>query len=176
MIRRVTLVGLVALLAAACSTPNAPLPPSLGPAPSSRITLDYPDSRVTVQVAYSGESGRRVVKASFVPTEVGLHLYATEMADDGIDGAGRPTRLVVRDPGWQASGPVVASQESEELKVLGFDKPFPVYRDGPVSLEQEVVQHDPTDHAIDVRIGFMACSARVCFLPVWDVKVTVGID
>jgi hypothetical protein len=177
MIRRLALGTVSILIVFACSGPSASSSSTLGPAPSSTITQAFPDSRVSVQVAFSRDYGRLVVLASFSPTETGIHLYGTEMSDGGIDGAGRPTRLRIDDPGWRASGPVTATPAAEELKVLGFDQPFPVYPDGPVGLQQEVVQLDPGDRSIDLVIGFMACSSRgVCYLPVWDARLTVGVD
>jgi hypothetical protein len=176
--RAVAAAGLVgALLIVATLATRFVGPAETRPAsvPPSTINIDFPDSRVSVQVVFSRDYGRSAVIATFSPTDVGLHLYGTEMADTGIDGAGRPTRLRIVDSGWGTSGPVTANAITQDSQVAGFDRPFPIYPDGAVTLTQEVSQTDPTDQSIDVQIGFMACSSRgVCYAPVWDSPVTVG--
>jgi hypothetical protein len=97
-----------------------------------------------------------------------LHLYGLEMSDDGIDGAGRPTRLTLVDPAWRSSGPPRASVPSQLVPLAGFDEPFPIYPDGPVTIRQDVEPVGaPTSGPIQVTVTFMACSsAGLCFKPI----------
>jgi hypothetical protein len=135
-------------------------------APSVRERFDA--SRVEVDIHLEGSAASRTVVATFRPLEDGLHLYGTALAMEGIDGAGRPTRVDVADAGWRAVGPAQASELTEDVTLAGFDEPFPIYPDGPITLRQAVESTgDLDDGRIDLSITFMACSsAGVCFAPV----------
>jgi hypothetical protein len=166
--------ALVAVAIGACAPstrPRASPGESLGPI----VLSTYPGSRVNVEVELRWTAdGSTVVVATFLPDQPDLHLYGVELADTGIDGAGRPTRLVIVDTGWRAVGAVTSSVPSHEVAMVGFDKPFPVYPDGPVALRQVVRQVDPSDSLIDLELGFMACSsAGVCYLPVEHDRFTI---
>jgi hypothetical protein len=57
----------------------------------------------------------------------------------------------------------------------GFDQPFPLYPDGPVTLRQGIERTGPTDDgSIDATLTFMACtSSGLCYVPVEDHAVAV---
>src|ERR1051325_1591249 len=62
-----------------------------------------------VQVAVSLETdsgGQPVIRATFTPTEQGLHLYGKDMPEQGVQGFGRPTRLDVIGGAIKPAGPV----------------------------------------------------------------------
>ena len=128
----------------------------------------FEDARVVVHVSVEGSGPARTVVARFEPTEEHLHLYGLEMADGGINGAGRPTRLTVVDPAWRATGPPQPSVQSQLVPLAGFDEPFPIYPDGPVTIRQDIEPVGThTNEAIKVTVTFMACSsAGLCFKPV----------
>jgi hypothetical protein len=111
--------------------------------------------------------GSRTVVAEFLPTEEGVHLYGIELPQGGIEGAGMPTRLEVADEAWTAAGPVTASTAAVLVSYPGFVEPFPVYPDGPVTLELPVRPVSEDLGSIQVEVSFMACtSSGLCYLPV----------
>ena len=108
-----------------------------------------------------------------------LHLYGLDLPDGGIDGAGRPTRLVVDDPDWRPVGAPTTSVPSELVTLAGFDAPFAIYPDGPVTIRQEVetIGAAASPGPIHVRVTFMACSsAGVCYLPIEGRSILVPVD
>ena len=137
--------------------------------PSARSVQERFDlSRVQVVIHLERSEERTTVVAEFRPLEEGLHLYGRDLPMEGIDGAGRPTRVDVADAGWRAVGPPQPSVDAENVVLAGFEEPFPIYPDGPVTLRQAI---EPTgdldDGRIELSITFMACSsAGVCFAPV----------
>jgi hypothetical protein len=137
----------------------------------------FEQSHVEVHARAETRAGNLVtVVAEFRPTESGVHLYGAELPASGIDGAGRPTRLAVVDAAWASSGPLQASQAAVLVPYAGFDEPFPVYPDGPVTLEQPItrVVGQPDDGSIGIRVSFMACTTSgLCYLPVADHSMTV---
>ena len=149
-----------------------------GAAPGTVVRFD--DSRVELHVTVERSSGGGMtVVAEFRPTEPHLHLYGQELPDGGIDGAGRPTRLVVSDPAWRALGVPLASVASELVSLPGFDAPFATYPDGPVTIRQaiEATGDPPADGSLEVTVTFMACSsAGLCFKPVEGQVVELPLD
>ena len=139
----------------------------------------FDDARVVVHLGLERSGDMRTLVAEFVPTDDHLHLYGLELPDDGIDGAGRPTRLTVIDPAWRASGAATATVPSQLVALAGFDQPFPVYPDGPVTIRQAVesVPGASADARIHVTVTFMACSsAGLCYQPVIAEPLDVAAD
>ena len=134
------------------------------------------DARVQINVRYepTTESAGTIV-ADFAPTAAGIHLYGIDLPRTGIDGAGRPTRLELVDSAWRSTGPLTASVASQPTVLPGFDQPFPLYPDGPVTLRQAIERTGPTDDgSIEATVTFMACtSSGLCYLPVQDHPVAV---
>ena len=64
----------------------------------------FEPSRVEVRIHLERSANATTVVAEFRPLEDGLHLYGRDLPADGIDGAGRPTRVDVVDAGWRGSG------------------------------------------------------------------------
>jgi hypothetical protein len=147
--------------------------------PSSTVIL-FEDSRVELHAMIERSSdGAATVVAEFRPTEPNLHLYGQELPDGGIDGAGRPTRLVVHDAAWRAVGSPSSSVASVLVNLPGFDVPFATYPDGPVTLRQaiEATGNPSADGRLEVTVTFMACSsAGLCFKPVEAERVELRLD
>ena len=154
--RAVVALGITVAAAGACG-PSAP-------SVQERFEL----SRVVVRIRLERSDEATTVVAEFRPLEDGLHLYGRDLPMEGIDGAGRPTRVDIADAGWRAVGPPQPSVDAENVVLAGFEEPFPTYPDGPVTLRQAIESTgDLDDGRIELSITFMACSsAGVCFAPV----------
>jgi hypothetical protein len=146
----------------------------------SATVVRFEESRVELHASVERSSdGGMTVVAEFRPTEETIHLYGQELPDGGIDGAGRPTRLIVSDPAWRATGAATSSVASELVTLPGFDAPFATYPDGPVTLRQAIeATGDPApDNTLEVKVTFMACSsAGLCYLPVEAATVELPLD
>lgn len=136
----------------------------------SATVVRFEESRVELHaIVEHASDGTTTVVAEFRPTESNIHLYGQELPDGGIDGAGRPTRVVISDPAWRAIGNASSSVTSELVRLPGFDAPFATYPDGPVTLRQTIeLTGDPApDGTVEVNVTFMACSsAGLCYLPI----------
>jgi len=154
--RAIVALAITVAAASACG-PSAP-----------SVQERFEPSRVEVRIRLERSDEATTVVAEFRPLEDGLHLYGRDLPMEGIDGAGRPTRVDVADAGWRAVGPPRPSVDAENVVLAGFEEPFPTYPDGPVTLRQAIESTgDLDDGRIDLSITFMACSsAGVCFAPV----------
>lgn len=128
----------------------------------------FEPSKVEVRIHLERSVDATTVVAEFRPLEDGLHLYGRDLPMEGIDGAGRPTRIDVVDAGWRAIGPAQPSVDAENVVLAGFDEPFPTYPDGPVTMRQAIEPiGDLDDGRIDLSVTFMACSSSgLCYAPV----------
>ena len=135
-------------------------------APSVHERFDA--ARVEVDIHLERIGAATTIVADFRPLDEGLRLYGLDLPMDGIDGAGRPTRIDVVDVGWRALGPAQPSVVAEAVTRVGFDEPFPTYPDGPVTLRLAVESTgDLDDGRIDLLVTFMACtSPGACRPPV----------
>ena len=161
-------VSLIMVAAGGCLNGELGTPP--------RHEERFDDARVAIQVGFeqtSSDAG--TVVALYEPVTGGIHLYGLELPRNGIDGAGRPTLVTVVDPAWHAVGPLIPSVGSEPVEYPGFDVPFPVYPDGPVTLRQRVERTGADiDGTIETTITFMACtSSGLCYVPIEDHAVSV---
>ena len=95
--RRAVDVPLVLFAAVATAAACGPSAPS--------IQERFDQSRVEVRIHLERSADATTVVAEFRPLEGGLHLYVRDLPMEGIDGAGRPTRVDVADAGWRAVGP-----------------------------------------------------------------------
>jgi hypothetical protein len=107
--------------------------------------------------------------ATYRPDQAGFHLYSAAMPPDGVDGLGRPTVLAA-GRGLTATGPVVADREPITLHEIELGVDLPVYPDGPVTLTLPVTA---SGTHVDAVIGYAACSATQCLLPVTGKTVTL---
>lgn len=122
--------------------------------------------------------GTLLIAGTFTPDEPGSHLYSSELPRNGIDGAGRPTRLLVEP---QAALRPLALASADQRVVLqqleGFSQPFPIYPDGPVTLRLPVaLQTAERPAQARLLLSYMACSSQgYCFPPVVDKQVTISV-
>jgi hypothetical protein len=124
------------------------------------------ENSVKVSVSLEADSaGQPVIRATFTPTEQGLHLYGKDMPEDGVKGFGRPTRLQVIGDVIKPDGPVFSDVTTHDLEAL--DVKLPVYPEGPVSLRQPVEIRTGSDFTAQIEISYMACrTGGECKMPV----------
>jgi len=145
-----------------------------GSSPIVRQVFD--ESRVEVVLHVETTASGSTLVAEFRPTQPDLHLYGLGLPATGIDGAGRPTRADVVDAGWQPVGSPQASVVAADVEIDGFNRPFPIYPEGPVTIRQAVARSAAADPepGMNVALTFMACSTSgVCFAPVERRVLTV---
>jgi len=149
-----------------------------GVAPLALATFEKHSVRVTLALEWD-PTGAAVLAGTFTPLKALHHLYSIDLASGGIEGAGRPTRIDL-PPGCALAvrGPLVADQPLHEVRFAGFDQPFPVYPDGPVTLRLPVELPQGTGSAVatTVSITYMACSSEGrCMPPVAEQLVAVTV-
>ena len=151
---RLFLVLGISLLGSACG----------GDGPQLVASGVHTENGVSVDVEVSLDAdGVGLVEATYTP-EPGWHLYSVDLADDGVDGIGRPTRLDV--VGASAPEPLAVSVEPYLLRVDALDITVPVYPDGPVTLTMAVAD---ADGPLEVAVSYMACSDDGgCKIPVLE--------
>ena len=133
------------------------------------VSASLEESGVRVEVTYTGAERGEVV-AVFRPLDAGFHLYGPGLPRDGIDGAGRPTLLEVpAGSAWSSTGAVHAEPATTLQSLPSFDRPFPIFPDGPVTLRLPVERTASAAHDAEliVSVTYMACSSRgLCLAPV----------
>lgn len=130
---------------------------------------------VKVSVSLEADSvGKPVIRATFTPTERGLHLYGKDMPEEGVKGFGRPTRLQVIGGVIKPAGPVFSDVSPHDLEVL--DVKLPVYPEGPVTLRQPVEIRSGSDLTAQIEISYMACrTSGECKIPVERKRVELRL-
>ncbi|MFD0273574.1 hypothetical protein ACFVHB_06605 [Kitasatospora sp. NPDC127111] len=137
-----------------------------GQAPSAAPAATYSGGGVTVTLRLAtGEDGRRLLDATFVPEQPGFHLYSVDLPAGGIDGLGLPTRLTVRG-GLAADGTARADRPLRTVSPLELGVQLPVYPDGPVTVTLPV-RRTGTGPS-EAVVSFGACSEQRCLIPVTD--------
>jgi len=131
----------------------------------------------SVRVVLAMESDARglpVIRATFTPTEKGLHLYGKDMPEEGINGFGIPTRLDLVTGAITPAGPVFSDVKPQDLRVA--DVKLPIYPEGPVTLRQPVEITTTGDMSAEFALSYMACRTDgECKFPVQRKKVAVTI-
>lgn len=141
-------------------------------------TTRFRASHVDVRVTVMRDGPRRVVGARFVPDAAGIHLYGPDLPANGIDGAGRPTRVAIVSGGWAAAaGSIVDVAPTPFPTVLpGFSGPFSVLPDGPVTLRVPIEPVAGDRNTVRVALTFMACTSDGrCYPPVVDHELDVVV-
>jgi hypothetical protein len=121
---------------------------------------------VKVSVSLEADSvGKPLIRATFTPTEPGLHLYGKDMSEEGVKGFGRPTRLQVIGDVIKPAGPVFSDVSPHDLEIR--DVKLPIYPEGPVTLRQPVEISTGSDLTAQIEISYMACrTGGQCKMPV----------
>jgi len=137
--------------------------------------VELTENSVRVAVALESDSrGRPLIRATFTPTETGLHLYGKDMPEEGIDGFGVPTRLDVLGGSIKPAGPVFADVTPHVSKASAVK--LPIYPEGPVTLRQPVEMKGTQETSAELAISYMACrTGGECKFPVQRKKVLVTI-
>jgi hypothetical protein len=134
------------------------------------------ESGVRVELTYTGGDRGEVV-AVFSPLDAGFHLYGPELPPDGIDGAGRPTLLEVPETSpWSSTGTLLAEPPRTLQSLPSFDRPFPIFPDGPATLRLRVERDPSASGSTDliVSVTYMACSSSgLCLAPVIEREIGV---
>lgn len=131
---------------------------------------EFTENSVRVTLSLESDQQRHpILRATFAPTEAGLHLYGKDLPEAGIQGIGVPTRLdVPPQSSITPAGSVFtdASPHDERFDALGIT--LQIYPEGPVTLRQPI-QVSSTDGAVSAQVFFsyMACQSNgSCRLPV----------
>ena len=136
------------------------------------------ESGVQVELSYVGDDRGEIV-AVFRPLQDGFHLYGPDLPRDGIDGAGRPTLLELSAvSGWSPAGELRSEPATTLQSLPSFDRPFPVFPDGPATLRLPVELVDATQQngELVVSVTYMACSSSgLCLAPVIEREISVPI-
>lgn len=106
------------------------------------------------------DQGQDVLVARYTPLREHFHVFSKDLAPDGIDGMGRPTRLDVVN-GFQATGELVADQPVQIQQIEGLPEVFPVYPDGPVTLRLPI----KGEGSGQITVSYMSCSSNFGCLP-----------
>jgi len=147
-------------------------------APSAGPAATFTASRVQVSVRVSGDGDRRMVEARFAPDAPDLHLYGPDLSPDGIDGAGRPTRLAVIGGGWSATVEGAPSVDPTPYPTVlpGFSAPFSILPPGAVTICLPIAPNGGDRGVLRVSITYMACTADGrCFAPVVGQELEVAV-
>jgi len=140
----------------------------------------FMENGVKVDIALERDgAGQAILAATYTPMQEHFHLYSKDLPRNGIDGAGRPTLLEIAAPGGvQPIGAVLADLPASDYTIDGFDRPFPVYPDGPVTMRLPIELPRASDQPATVRLTltYMTCSSYgVCSPPVVEKPVSVII-
>jgi hypothetical protein len=168
------LVGLAALLiVTGVVIATRPTPPDV----ETRKLAEFTENGVTVVISLDRAGVAYTLNATYTPKDPTFHLYSKDMPLTGIDGVGRPTRMdIVGGNGVEPAGEIVASADVIEDRQPGFDQPFLVYPDGPVTLSQPVTIANPKAASAVLSITYMSCSSQgLCLPPVEARAVEIKI-
>jgi hypothetical protein len=161
---RLLLVVLAAACASSCDRGRTYAPSSVF-TEHARLT-EITENSVKVGIALEVESaGHPVLRATFTPTQDGLHLYGKDMPEKGVQGYGVPTRLDLVSGALKAAGPVFCDVRTHDLVVS--DIRLPIYPEGSVTLRLPVEITSGSDPTAQVEISYMACrTGGECKFPV----------
>lgn len=179
----IILVAIIAVIILSCS---ATQPQTIVTAPDVRQPIN-PISLKTfikhgVEVALVLEEeplGHYHLAATYSPLYELYHLYSKDLPPTGIDGIGRPTRLEIVSGPLEAVGDLQENISPLEHRFVGFDKPFPIYPDGPVTLRLPVKLAKPSQgkpSIAELSVTYTACSNKgVCLLPVFGEVFSITV-
>jgi len=123
--------------------------------------------------------GHYLLAATYSPVYESYHLYSKDLPPKGIDGIGRPTRLEIVSGPLEAVGELQENIPPLDHRFDGFDQPFPIYPDGPVTLSLPVNLTKPTSNEpaiVELSVTYTACSNKgVCLLPVFGEVISVTL-
>lgn len=183
-------LGVLILFVAACAPKPTPLPPFLdeaafptegvatAPFILQRALATFAKNDVQVEMVVEADAlGQTILAATFTPLREGFHLYSHALPREGINGAGRPTRLdLPADIALEPLGQWSANQFTLEDLVEGYSRPFLIYPEGPVTLRLPVRLTAARAVKATVFITYMACSSdQQCLPPVMEEPVVITL-
>jgi ABC-type amino acid transport substrate-binding protein len=127
---------------------------------------------VTITVKDRAESHATIV-ATFAPQKPGFHLYSADLPATGIQGVGRPIKVVPQGK-LHGTGPLTADAKILMLPLAGTDLTLPVYPDGPVAAELPVALDG--DGNATLLVSYAACSSNNCLPPVTDHPIDLQVS
>lgn len=140
----------------------------------------YAKHDVEVNVFLEKASDEQIyLTAEYIPLRPEFHLYSIDLPPNGINGAGRPTKLEIGSGSdLKVTEALFVDKPVLFLDIEGFDEPFPIYPDGPVTLRRPIEAENWTSITeLDVSLTYMACSSQGrCLPPVVDEKLSFKID
>ncbi len=133
--------------------------------PGVLASLEEQSVKVTVD-RWQDDAGQILLRATFEPTESGLHLYDVDLPPTGVQGVGRPTRLaVIADPTATPN----ADLKPMPLLIDAFEEPLSIYPDSAVTLVLKSPLVEADNGSIEISITYMACyTDGGCKFPVED--------
>ncbi len=158
-------------------TPQTLLPMLQAWAPKKLVSALATFTAWGVDVSVSLEEdglGALWLASTFTPGDARVHLYAAQLPDDGVDGLGRPTRVMLGDDApLVAVGAPIATRPvlADRIDALGLT--VPIYPDGPVTLLQRVTRR-ATSSAGAARVTYMGCSPMGCLPPVEGRRIVIA--
>lgn len=177
-------------LAACAPAAPTPLPPFLDeaafpteglatePFTVQRALAAFAKNDVQVEIVLEADAaGLTILAATFTPLRAGFHLYSHALPREGINGAGRPTRLdLPAEIALEPLGQWSANQFTLEDAVEGYSRPFLIYPEGPVTLRLPVRLTAARDAKATVFVTYMACSSdQQCLPPVMDEPIALTL-
>ena len=113
----------------------------------------------------------------FAPVSADTHLYSSSLPSEGVQGLGRPTRLVLEQGSpLRVTGRTIADRPVIADIVEGLGTVLPIYPAGSVTLRMPVVRAEGTSRRAVVLVSYMACGSRGCLPPVTDRRVEITLS
>lgn len=125
-----------------------------------------------VRVAFALEADSQsqpLLRATFIPTDKGFHLYSKDLNPESVGGFGVPTKLeLMPNSSIKVAGKVFADLTPQRHKPEGADVAIPIYPEGPVTLRLPVeFVGTATNVSAQIAVSYMACkTGGVCLQPV----------
>jgi thioredoxin 1 len=138
----------------------------------------FQQNGVRVQVSLERDSRNQAwIAASFRPVAADVHLYGASLPASGIDGLGRPTRLILApSAAWRVSGAAVSDRPEQALRFDVLNTVLPVYPAGPVTLRVPITLGPPSaSRDAALHVSYMGCNDTGCLPPVIDRRVPVRL-
>lgn len=117
----------------------------------------------------SDSQGQLLLRATFTPTENGLHVYSKDLDPKATGGVGIPTRLeLLPHASVRGAGQLFADIPPQSHRVKELDISVDTYPEGPVTLRLPIqFIGTATNVAAQVAVSYMACKTDgVCLPPV----------
>ncbi|MEY9855081.1 hypothetical protein ABH935_000680 [Catenulispora sp. GAS73] len=168
--RSIAIGAVAALLVAGAATWFA----TRSDTPKQSTVARFTSQGVTVTITVKDHvASHATIVATFTPQKPGFHLYSADLPANGIQGVGRPIKVVPQGK-LHGTGPLTADAKVLTLPLAGTDLTLPVYPDGPVTAELPVALDG--DGAATLLVSYAACSSNDCLPPVTDHPIDLEVN